>query len=60
MKKLGIVERNVIEAKYSDHMSVKEIASDMGRPESTVYKILRRAIESLRACVKRSSLKTNR
>lgn len=54
LKKLGDAERQVVEAKYRGQMSVKQIATDTGRPLSTVYKILTRALLSLRTCVKRS------
>lgn len=54
LKKLGEVERAVVEAKYRSQASVKQIAEDSGRPVSTVYKILTRALVSLRSCVKRS------
>lgn len=54
MKKLGDTEQQVIEAKYRSRMSTKQIASSTGRPLSTVYKIINRAILALRDCVKRS------
>jgi RNA polymerase sigma-70 factor (ECF subfamily) len=60
LKKLGRVEREVIDAKYNKRLSVKDIAASTGRPESTVYKILNRGRESLRACVKRFQLESNR
>jgi RNA polymerase sigma-70 factor (ECF subfamily) len=59
IKKLGRVERQVIEAKYCNHLSVKDISTMTGRPESTVYKILIRGRESLRACVKRFQLESH-
>jgi RNA polymerase sigma-70 factor (ECF subfamily) len=60
LKKLGRVEREVIDAKYKKRQSVKDIAANTGRPASTVYKILNRGRESLRACVKRFQLESNR
>lgn len=59
IKKLGRVERQVIEAKYSNQLSVKDISTMTGRPESTVYKILIRGRESLRACVKRFQVESH-
>ena len=59
IKKLGRVERQVIEAKYCNHLSVKDISTMTGRPESTVYKILIRGRESLRACVKRFQVESH-
>lgn len=60
LQKLRGAERQVIEAKYGSHKSVRQIATETSRPPSTVYKILRRAVESLRACVKRTQLQANR
>lgn len=54
LQKLGHAERDVVEARYRDRKSMKQIASDSSRPLSTVYKILNRAVASLRECVKRS------
>lgn len=54
LQKLGEPEQQVIEAKYRSRLSTKQIASQMDRPVSTIYKILNRAINSLRECVKRS------
>jgi RNA polymerase sigma-70 factor (ECF subfamily) len=60
LKKLGGVERQVIEAKYATRLSVKDIATSTGRPMSTVYRILNRGRESLRVCVKRFQMDANR
>lgn len=53
LQKLADAEHEVIEAKYRKRMTTKEIAADTGKPLSTVYKTLTRAIASLRDCVKR-------
>jgi RNA polymerase sigma-70 factor, ECF subfamily len=60
LKKLGKVEREVIDAKYKKRLSVKDIAANTGHPTSTVYKILNRGRESLRACVKRFQTESHR
>jgi RNA polymerase sigma-70 factor (ECF subfamily) len=54
LQKLGHAERQVIEAKYAHQLSVKQIANNSGKPLSTVYWTLHRALESLRMCVERS------
>lgn len=53
LEKLGSNEREVIEAKYGRQLSVKEIANETGRPQSTIYKVFTRALKSLRSCITR-------
>ena len=53
LEKLGEAERQVIQSKYRQRLTVKQIAREQERPASTVYKILNRAMDSLRSCVKR-------
>ena len=54
IEKLGEQQREVIEQRYRNQLSVKQIASQAGKPASTVYKILAKSIRALRECVKRS------
>ena len=54
LQKLGGVERRLVSAFYAKQATAQELADEAGRPVSTVYKMLNRARESLRACVKRS------
>lgn len=56
LQKLGPVERQFITAFYGKQLSAQELANQNGKPLSTVYKILARARESLRECVRRSLL----
>ena len=51
LRKLGETEREVIAARFGRRQSVKQIAEATRKPLSTVYKILNRALESLRICV---------
>ena len=59
LEKLGPRERNAIESRYRQHLSVKQIAKNMERPLSTVYKILHRALESLRNCVRQNQVQAD-
>ncbi|QDU55032.1 sigma-70 family RNA polymerase sigma factor [Aeoliella mucimassa] len=52
--KLGDQQRSFIEERYRNQASVKQIATQTGKPASTVYKILAKSIRALRECVKRS------
>jgi RNA polymerase sigma-70 factor (ECF subfamily) len=60
IKKLRGIERQVIEAKYAKQLSVKEISVLTGKPPSTVYRLLARGRDSLRACVKRVEVESHR
>jgi RNA polymerase sigma-70 factor (ECF subfamily) len=52
LQKLGGVERHFITSFYGQQSSAQDLANESGKPLSTVYKILTRAREALRACVK--------
>lgn len=54
IQKLGGFERRVLQERFGGRASFKQIAESTGRPVSTVHSVFQRAIESLRACVKRS------
>ena len=56
LQKLGAAERDVIHAKYRRKKSVKEISESLNRPLSTVYKILHRALASLKSCIQSAHL----
>ena len=51
LQKLGKPEQQVIVAKYGRQLSIKEIAAETGRPQSTIYKIYARSLKSLKACI---------
>ena len=59
LQKLNEADRRVVEAKYGDSRSVKQIANDTEKPLSTVYDTLSRALKSLRNCVRRSQLQSS-
>ena len=54
LRKLGLIERQCIAEYYGRQLSGPEIAENSERPVSTIYKILTRARQSLRACVDRT------
>ena len=56
LQKLGNDESQVVKAKYRQRQTAKQIAESMNRPLSTVYKILQRALTSLRHCIKSAEL----
>lgn len=58
LQKLGKPEREVVEAKYARQLTMKQIASETGRPQSTIYKVFARALKSLRECVHRYQLQS--
>ena len=60
IKKLGSVEYEYIAQYYGKRLSGPEIAESSARPVSTVYKVLARARQSLRACVERTLAQEHR
>jgi RNA polymerase sigma-70 factor len=55
ISKLPHAQRSVIEDRYIRMHTTKQIAIKSGRPLSTIYKIVNRALLSLRECVERSN-----
>lgn len=54
LKKLGAEERQCLALYYGGQKSGPDIAEQMGKPLSTVYKILARARRLLRGCIDRT------
>lgn len=59
LQKLGEAEKEVVNAKYGRQLSVKQIASETGKPQSTIYKVFARALKSLRVCINRHHLQSS-
>lgn len=60
LEKLGPDERQCISQYYGEQLTGPEIAKTSDRPVSTVYKVLTRARQALRTCVKRTMSQTSR
>ena len=56
--RLSDLERSVLEAKYGKQMTVKQISTEIDKPLRTAYKLISRALESLRECVRRKRLQS--
>ncbi|EMI22095.1 RNA polymerase sigma-70 ECF-like, Rhodopirellula baltica [Rhodopirellula maiorica SM1] len=56
LQKLETEDRKVIEGYYRHRQSIERLAGEINRPASTVYKMLYRARDTLRRCVKFSQL----
>lgn len=53
MKKLGPRDRQLIEHRYRTKTTARQVADELGRPASTVYKALARIRDALYNCVER-------
>lgn len=54
IQKLGDTYQNVIEDKYMRRLTAKQIAQRTGKPLSTIYRIMSKALDMLRECVERT------
>lgn len=54
MKKLTPRDRELIERRYQSKTTARQVAGDLGRSSSTVYKALMRIRSSLLGCIERS------
>lgn len=54
IKKLGLRDRELIERRYRTKTTSRQVADELGRPASTVYKALARIRDVLYDCVERT------